>query len=115
MYRSLFLCSLMLAAAHASAGDSTLDAAIGGGLGGAAGAAIGNEVGGRDGAIIGGAIGGAAGAAVTTRPGTIFCLFAFKSWRLWRTSAIAFFFLYKVSLLNILSLATSLVVLELIS
>ena len=30
MYRSLFLCSLMLAAAHASAGDSTLDAAIGG-------------------------------------------------------------------------------------
>ena len=68
MYRSLFLCSLMLAAAHASAGDSTLDAAIGGGLGGAAGAAIGNEVGGRDGAIIGGAIGGAAGAAVTTRP-----------------------------------------------
>lgn len=61
---SLF--SLLLLAAAANAGDSTLDAAIGGGLGGAAGAAIGNELGGREGAIVGGALGAGVGAAVTT-------------------------------------------------
>ena len=63
-----FLLGLGLAAATATADDSTLDAAIGGGLGGAAGAAIGNEVGGRDGAIAGAAIGAAVGTALNTDP-----------------------------------------------